>query len=759
MSAVARLAAPHALAAALCAGLAVSLAAKVPVASALTAAAAAAIASLPHRKVRLALLAFAMFVGGWVWGSVRLQALDASALLERAGSSASARLEVTGPARATEFEVRVPVKVLRFDGLSLDERARLDLPRGRSPPQGSIIEVVATVRRPQRPEEDGAFDEASYLRRQGIHVVLSADEFEIIGKRGGLGGFADSLRGAVAGSLAPGVAGERHAVIAGIVLGQDEGLDRDLREDFQASGLYHLLAVSGQNVAYVVLGAIVATWLLGLTRAVGETAALASVAGYVLAVGWQPSVVRAGVAGGLASLAWLGGRARDRWYFLLVGAAVLLAWNPYSLLEAGFQLSFAAVAAIFLLVPRLEARLEGYPVPAKLISVLAVSVACGLATTPILMTQFGRVPVYAVASNALAAPVVPPLLGLGLACAALDPLLPSAAEALAWINGWLAAYLAAVARLFADLPHAELRSWAALAGIAGVVGFIALLMHLPPPRGRRSFVLATMLVLVVAGWRLLPHDAPPPPKGLRITFLDVGPGDAGLLQVAQGAVLVDQGPPEAQVADQIRRLGVHKLAAIVLTHPQRDHVGGAADVLREISVGFALDPGIPAVSPDEQAARAAAARSGVRIVLARSGENFTLGRLRLRVLWPPDPGMPGEDPNQKAIVLLASYGSFDALLTADAESDVTLPLRPSPVELLKVAHHGSADAGLASLLDLTRPRIAVISVGRGNDYGHPVPSTVATLTRYPGLTLYRTDVDGQVTVESDGTEFAATSEH
>ncbi len=155
--------------------------------------------------------------------------------------------------------------------------------------------------------------------------------------------------------------GERRAVLAGVVLGEDEGLEADLRDSFRASGLYHLLAVSGQNVAYVVAGTILVVWALGLPRWLGELGALGTVAAYVLAVGWQPSVVRAGIAGGLASLAWLASRPRDRWYFLLVGAAVLLAWNPYSLLEPGFQLSFSAVAAIFVLVPCISRRLEGYP--------------------------------------------------------------------------------------------------------------------------------------------------------------------------------------------------------------------------------------------------------------------------------------------------------------------------------------------------------------------------------------------------------------
>jgi competence protein ComEC len=506
------------------------------------------------------------------------------------------------------------------------------------------------------------------------------------------------------------------------------------------------------------MGVLLLTWLLGVPRILGEVGSLLAVAGYVMAVGWQPSVVRAGVAGGLASLAWLCGRARDRWYFLLLGAAVLLAWNPYSLLEAGFQLSFAAVAAIFVLVPRLEARLEGYPVPARLIPVLTVSAACGAVTAPILMLQFGKVPLYSVPSNALAAPVVAPLLSLALLCSVLHPVMPGAAAALAWANGWFAAYLAAVARFFGGLPHAQVGSWKALGALAGTAGLLVLVVRHRPLRGRRGALLAAGVALALAGWTLRPDHVRGPPAGLRITFLDVGQGDSALIEVPEGALLIDEGSPEAKVAAQLRRLGVERLSAMVLTHPQRDHVGGAAGVLNNMPVGFVLDPGLEAESSDERAARASATRHHVRVVLARAGETFRLGRLRLQVLWPEDAGDPGEDPNENAIVLLCSYGSIDALFTADAESNVTLPLAPPPVEILKVAHHGSEDAGLAALLGRLRPRVAVISVGAQNDYGHPAPSTVAALTRSPGLSLYRTDADGRVTVESDGNSFTVRTE-
>jgi competence protein ComEC len=720
------------------------------------AAVALAALALGVKRLRLVALAAALLLAGLWWGSVRLEGLDHSVLRAEIGRAGPALLEVTGPSRRSPFEVRVPVRVLRFGAQSPRERARLDLPAGRGPPQGALLNAIVEVQAP-RPEEDG-FDEAGYLRRQGVHVILTASTFTVVGHRGGVGGIADRFRGAIARSLARGLSGERRAVVAAVVLGEDEGLSPTLRDDFRASGLYHLLAVSGQNVAYVVAGMLALAWLLGISRWIGQVGALIAVGGYLMAVGWQPSVVRAGVAGGLASLAWLAGRARDRWYFLLVGAAVLLAWNPYSLLEPGFQLSFGAVGSIFLFVPRIEAWLAGYPVPRGLAAVLAVSIACGGVSAPILMLHFQAAPLFTVASNAAAGFVVAPLLGLALVSTALGSALPEAALAIAWVNGWLAAYLAGCARFFGSLPHAQLTSWKSLVALAALALFSIALARLPPPRGRRAAVLAAMLAVVLIGWRLRPDHVPPPPAGLRIVMLDVGQGDGILLQTKAGSVLVDEGPPEAGVAAQLRSIGVRRLAALVVTHPHRDHVGGAADVVDSLPVGFVLDPLQPTDSPDEAALEGESRRHGVRIVPARVGQLFQLGELRLRVLWPDGPGLPGEDPHEHGIVLLASYGQFDALFTGDSESPVTLPLHPPEVELLKVAHHGSSDDGLDDLLELLHPRIALISVGEGNDYGHPALSTLSALSSFPGLAVYRTDEDGRITVESDGVSFSVRTE-
>ncbi len=254
----------------------------------------------------------------------------------------------------------------------------------------------------------------------------------------------------------------------------------------------------------------------------------------------------------------------------------------------GFQLSFAAVAAIFVVVPRLERTLAGYPVPRSLGEVVAVSAACGVATAPILLTQFGTVPLYSIPANALAFPVVAPLLGIALVTALVAPAVPPLAVALAWLNGWLAAYLAGCARLVGGLPHAAVSARTAIAlGRRWWSGSSWLVSRLRPPRAPRAAAVILLAALVAGGWRL--RSAPPPLPAAGGTSHHVPRRRPGRrrrsCRFRVGPCSWTKGPPEADVAGQLRRLGVKDLSLVVLTHPQRDHIGGAAKVLERLRVG------------------------------------------------------------------------------------------------------------------------------------------------------------------------------
>ncbi len=423
---------------------------------------AAAALVMPRPLWRIALV---VAVAAWWWGSVRLDALDRSVLAPQVGTAGRALAVTTAEARIGLFNQRQFARLRSYDGQSVDERVELQLPLGRSPPQGAVLSLLAVVRAPRGPSN--GFDEATWLRRQGVHVVLGVDDWQVVGRRGGLGGLADRLRVWLRRASSPGLGGERRALVEGVLLGDENGLSNNLKQAFRRSGLYHLLAVSGQNVVLLAAGVLMVAAAFGAPRWAGHVAALGAIAAYVLAVGPQPSVIRAAVSGAAISVAWLLGRMKDAWQVLLLAAIVLLAWDPYTVYDAGFQLSFGAVVAIFLLGGPLTRALEGYPIPDRLRPVIGVSTACTLATAPLLWFQFGQVPLLGVVANALVELAVGPLLGLAFAAAVIDPVSPALASLLAYANGWIAAYIVACARAVAAVPGAQVSGRAAALAAAG----------------------------------------------------------------------------------------------------------------------------------------------------------------------------------------------------------------------------------------------------------------------------------------------------
>ena len=415
----------------------------------------------PAGWARTALLGALALAVAWWWGSTRLDQLDHSVLAPRIGTADRFVAVTTAEARHGAFDLR---QMARTRG----ERVELELPLGRAPPQGARLSVLAVVKAPRGPEH--GFDERTWLRRQGVHVVLHVDEWHVVGRRGGLGGVADRLRRWLRRSSSPGLTGERRALVEGVLLGDDGDLSDGSKQAFRRSGLYHLLAVSGQNVVLLATGVLALAAALGIGRVWGHVGALAAIGAYVLAVGPQPSVIRAAIAGAAVSVAWLVGRLRDAWHLLLVAACVLLAWNPYTLFDAGFQLSFGAVAAIFVLGGPFLRVLDGYPMPGWLRAAIAISAACTLVTAPILWLEFGRVPLYGVIANAVVEPAVPVLLALSFAGAAIAPFAPSAAVVLAWANGWVAVYIETCARAVSALPAAQVSGRAAAVAAASAIG-------------------------------------------------------------------------------------------------------------------------------------------------------------------------------------------------------------------------------------------------------------------------------------------------
>ncbi|MGN6202737.1 MAG: ComEC/Rec2 family competence protein [Solirubrobacterales bacterium] len=570
------------------------------------------------------------------------------------------------------------------------------------------------------------------------------------------------IRDRAADGLGQGMPPREAELARGFVLGEDERIDEATKEDFRRSGLSHLLAVSGENVTLLALLAMPVLGLLGIPLRERLLWVLGLIAVYVPVAGAGPSIQRAGVMGAIGVLAVIGGRRASRLYALALAAAVTLAIDPSVAADIGWQLSFAAVLGILLLATPLRraiaARLGKGPWRRALAEGLAVTVAATLATAPLIAFHFETVSTTTLVANVLAMPAVAPAMWLGMCSAALAQVPGLPLEPLNWLNALLLAYIAQVASWCAAPDWAELQvrlSGAGLAlsylgtGAVGLLGLYLMRLRLLRPALRGLALMATVGVALLLGWPRGGSLAAPI-TGLRVEVLDVGQGDAILFQPAAApAILIDGGPPGDGLAGKLEDAGVEELGAAVITHDQSDHAAGIEELLGRFPVGRLVYGRLG------RATRAEAEAAGVEPERVAAGRELRSGPLRLRVLWPPPALLAeapvGEDPNQLALVMEARWRNFTMLLTADAEAEA-VPLDPGPIDVLKVAHHGSEDAGLAGLLDRTRPQLAVISVGADNPYGHPTRSTLATLAAHQVPTL-RTDEDGRIVIDVGGGSF------
>jgi len=654
---------------------------------------------------------------------------------------------------------------------------------------GSLVHVRGRLIQPTPARNPGGFDQRLYLATQDVEAVVRVKSLSRI-RIAGVGGFPwlramDRFRARLLASSRSYLPPPYDALFAGVLLGERRGIPRDLHDDFVRGGVVHVLVVSGANfallagVVYIVLRVV---WMP--LRAVYVATMLASLS-FAALVGFQPSVVRAGLVIALFLTARLLERDADAPNLLAVSAIIILIAKPVSLFDVGFQLSFGAATALVTLVPvwnralrnpltRLRSTRAGRFVAQWVVQTIFATVAVQIVTAPIVAFHFQRVQLAGVAANI---PVVLLVAGISVASfiAAMVGLVSHALGGFFGGAVWLGfTFLIPIVRFFARLPGAvvlvprpnafELVLYAGACAALFVPGGMTWI------RQRRArWITACVGAVGCVVWSL----AIRPPDGLlEATFIDVGQGDSAFVRLPNGsALLVDAGPrPEWTDFDTGERVvvpylltrGVRHLDWIVQSHSDNDHAGGVPGVLDSLSVAelVGLPPG-PVPLATDRATRESLVR---RRVPSELGAGRILADvvvegvpLRIAVVRPMSDGeidYSDDDVNDDSLVLRIDYGAFSMLLPGDIENPVEDALVAErntrlSATVLKVAHHGSKTSTGTAFLRRVQPRVAVVSAGRGNSYGHPSKEALDRL-RQAGVKVFRTDRDGAVTIISDG---------
>lgn len=554
---------------------------------------------------------------------------------------------------------------------------------------------------------------------------------------------------------------EPRALVPSLVVGDTSLMSDELRRDFRATGLTHLTAVSGANLA------IMLACLLGLARWIGVrgrgiiVVGISTVAAFVLLCRAEPSVLRA-AAMGLVMLAALGANpgAGKGLRHLAVATLGLLFLDPWLGRSAGFALSVLASGGIIACAAAWRDTMAWLPRP--IAESVAVPLAAQVATQPVVTALSGEVSVVGLVANAATGPLVGPATVLGFVTAALAPVCRPAAEFTGWLAGWCAQGILWVAHAGAALPGATWR-WP-----AGTVGLLLVTLGSVAGVGVAGAVLARrwLALACAAGlvWGLARAPMVPgwPPPGWSVMACDVGQGDAVLLNAANGqAVLVDTGPDPRPLAACLDSVGVTRIALLVLTHYHADHAGGLDAAWPRLRGGHVLvSPLASPLATAEGVVRRASA-AGASTSVARPGERWSVGAVRWTTLGPLHVNASaaratargGESPaeNDASVVGRAEVGRLSVLLTGDIEPAGQEALVRGGVDLradvLKVPHHGSARQS-ADFVTAVAPRAALIGVGAKNDYGHPAPSALRLLGER-GATILRTDLQGGLAVAGD----------
>ncbi len=546
---------------------------------------------------------------------------------------------------------------------------------------------------------------------------------------------------------------EQAALMNALVLGDASAIDRELSDAFRRTGTIHTLVVSGLHVAFI-LGSVIAgfKWLRFSTRTAAAGAALVVLL-YTTIVGGQPSITRAAVMA-LIGLAGIIFERRGNNLNSLAGAALLiLLYNPWSLYEPGFQLSFSAVLGLITLTPVLERCLDF--MPRWMALALAASVGAQLAVIPIIARHFGTISPLSSLANLLVVPLISPAVPLGLAADLLGLISLSPAQGVNLVNQGLLVLVAALIRLLDKVPLMSLTIASPSLWIIGCyyLCLAALARYgsdMRKNRKRNKVIIYALLIIVatvVTGYYADRFDS-----RLQITFLDVGQGDAVLIRLPNGEkVLIDGG--QAPLATRLRSMGIGRLRAVILTHPHYDHLGGLLSVVNGIKIDEVLDSCRPHSSSAYKSFLLEIKKRRIPFRQAKRGLVISGGGAVITILSPDKELLQGKDfnLNNSSVVCRLDYGKASFLFTGDIERAGEEALFGCRLDarVLKVPHHGSRISCSTSFLKAVRPMAAIISVGRDNDYGHPDRGVLQRLQQ-AGVEVYRTDQHGSIIVDTDG---------
>jgi competence protein ComEC len=633
---------------------------------------------------------------------------------------------------------------------------------------GKNIEVTGTLIIPQSRRNPGGFDYKRFLAKDGVSATIYAKSISVekssVKNESSLISFGVNLKNKIVSVINKSLPKKQAGLLNAMLIGVRENLDNDVKEAFSDSGLTHIMAVSGMNVAFIVFPLSFILKKLHFKRIKANIVIIISLIIFIFVTGFTPSVLRAVIMAIIILLGQIIMRDSDVASSVALSALLLLMFNPYFLFDIGFQLSYLATISIILFYKNIRDFFEKRKIPCIISDVLSVTIAAQIGVVMIIVFYYNKISLVSIVSNLLVVPLVGTVTILGFSMAVLGQISIQISQILGCVNYLLLSFILSITQIVANLPFAVIK-------VATPNLFLILLYYIflltiyfknKLVKCKIKLKYYFLILITVSAVTIVTNFIP---KSMEVIFIDVGEGDSTLIRTSSGRIVLIDGGGVFGGTDKEANAGnlviipllfdcnITKIDLVVATHAHSDHISGLLPILKEFEIGGIIEPESGQEKEFSELNNTARIRN-IPIVYCKKGDEIKIDtETSLNVLYPEPKYKPENSPlNNGSLVLKLLYKKMSVLFVGDIEKDVEelIVNEKSDIrsDILKIAHHGSKNSSNKEFLNAVRPVFAIISVGK-NNFGHPADEVLDRLNSQKTKVL-RTDLNGAIIITSDG---------
>lgn len=619
---------------------------------------------------------------------------------------------------------------------------------------GDSLYIEGEFKQPEEARNYKGYNYKQYLKTKKIIGTVELEKVKIL--KSSNGSFIHNIQKYIRDTINGTLTDEEGNLLLAILLGDKDKLSEDIQESFKTSNLSHMLAVSGAHVSYIILGLTYVLQNSIIGKKNGKIVCIIFLLAFMAITNFTPSVTRACIMAILTLLSSIIYRKSDVYTNISVAALITLIFNPYSLLDLGFQLSYGGTIGIIIFIKRIQEKKSNSKVINYIKQMALVSIYANIIIIPIMMYHFNTVSFTFIISNIMASPILGIIVITGFLFITTSITVKPLTRLIAIFIKPILSILIKISQICSKLPFSNIL--VVTPYMFNVISYYAIILYCIKSKknNKCKIIICLLIVLILINFIIYIF-----PQKLRIFFIDVGQGDSTLIITPdKKTVLIDGGGSDSfDVGEKVllpylldRR--ILKIDYVLISHFDTDHCGGILTIMEKVKVKNIIISEQAEHSENYERFKKLMIHKKIRLIEVKKGDKIKIGRYsEFKILFPTSRLLSENPLNNNSIVAQFNYNNFKMLFTGDIEKLAEQQILKAEkaeirADILKVAHHGSKTSSIPEFIKAVKPKIALIGVGKNNTFGHPNQQTIKNLENIK-CRIYRTDLQGEIIIKID----------